>query len=185
MKMLHSFFLVLAIGATLFAASAADAQYSTPYELIKAVKEGDYTKIRTLMMKCRCPNARTAENVPLLVIAARNGDVRAARFLLESGANAKAVARDTGSTALMEFAKRGDLDGVRLLIESGADLDAGDATGETALIHAVRSRRVRVIRALLDAGADADMADYQGRTALDVARDMRYRDLEKLLSKAR
>ena len=185
MKAFLSLFLILAIGATLLAAPAAEAQYSTPYELIKAVKDRDYTKIRTLMIKCRCPNARTAEDVPLLVIAARNGDVRTTRFLLESGANAKAVARDTGTTALMEFAKRGNLDGVRLLIDKGADLDAGDATGETALIYAVRSRRTRVIRALLDAGANIDMADYQGRTALDVARDMRYRDLEKLLSTAR
>ena len=185
MKTLPSFFLVLAIGTTLLAAPPAEAQYSTPYELIKAVKEGDYTEIRSLMLKCRCPNARTAEDVPLLVIAARNGDIRTAQYLLESGANVKAVARDTGTTALIEFARRGSLDGVRLLIESGADLDAGDATGETALIHAVRSRRVSVIRALLDAGANLDMADYQGRTALDIARTMRYRDIEKLLSENR
>ncbi|MFQ5347189.1 MAG: ankyrin repeat domain-containing protein [Rhodothalassiaceae bacterium] len=176
--------LAAALVAILSGVPAAWAQYSTPYELIKAVKDRDYAGIRSLMLKCRCPNARTTEGIPILVIAARNGDTATARFLIESGANVTARAEDTGTNALMEFAQRGNLDGVRLLMENGADPDAGDNTGQTALIYAVRARKARVIRVLLEAGANPDMADYQGRTPLDVARQMRYRDIEKLFADA-
>lgn len=159
----------------------AAAQFSAAYEVIKAVEKKDYAELRTKMLKCRCPNVRTVEEVPVLVIAAQGSDVEIARYLLEQGANPNISDRSTKMTALMEFARRGNLEGVAMLIERNVDLDAGDNTGQTALVKAVRSRQIQVIRALLDAGANVDMPDYQGQTALDVARSMRLRDVERVL----
>lgn len=157
------------------------AQFSAAYEVIKAVEDQDYTELRTKMLKCRCPNVRTVEEVPVLVIAARNSDVQIAQYLLDQGANPNIADRSTRVTALMEFARRGNLEGVAMLVGRNVDLDAGDSTGQTALVKAVRSRQIQVIRALLDAGANVDMPDYQGQTALDVARSMRLRDVERVL----
>lgn len=168
----------LAIGLL---ATPAAAQFSKPFEMIKAVKDKKYSELRSLMLQCKCPNARTVENVPVLVIAARNNDLQSARFLVESGANPSTAARDDGSTALMEFAQRGNLEAVTMLIEAGADVDAGDNTGQTALIRAVRQRQIRTIEALLEAKANVEMPDYQGQTAVDVARSMRYRTVENML----
>ncbi|GER02659.1 hypothetical protein JCM17846_03410 [Iodidimonas nitroreducens] len=49
---------------------------------------------------------------------------------------------------------------------------------------AALSRNGRVVSALLEAGADPDMPDYQGQTVFDIARNNRYRDIERLLESA-
>lgn len=165
--------------------SPGHAQFSAAYELIKAVKDGDYAKAREEMLKCNCANARDADGDPLLVIAARNGDLAMTRFLLESGANPNAATRSDGETALMVFARTDRPEGIALLVAHGADPDAVNKAGETALIQAVRARKLRALRALLEAGADPDVADYQGQTALDVARQMRLRNFARLIESAR
>lgn len=186
--MFSRFFISAAVCAAFFAAAlaggAANAQFSTVYELIKAVQEQKYEEVRTLMQRCRCPNARTAEDVPVLVVAAANNNVAIAGFLLDSGANPNAVSRTSRTSALMQFAGNGNEAGVRLLIGAGAQLDAADSVGETALMKAVRTRRPMVVRLLVEAGANTEMPDYQGRTALDIARSLRLRDMEQILVNA-
>ncbi|GER00769.1 hypothetical protein JCM17845_13920 [Iodidimonas gelatinilytica] len=176
--------LMAAFPGVFLATSPASAQFSAAYELIKAVEEQDYAELRTQMLKCRCPNVRTIDDVPVLVIAARNADKQIVEYLLESGANPNAADRTSKMTPLMEFARRGDVAGLNMLLARNADLDAGNDSGQTALMIAVRSRQARAVKALLDAGANVDMPDYQGQTALDVARSMRLRDLERLLMDA-
>ncbi len=179
---------VLATGLVLVTAGlfplSGHAQFSAAYELIKAVKDGDYAKAREEMLKCNCPTARDADGDPLIVLAARNGDLPMTRFLLESGANPNAASRSSGETALMVFARADNTEGIKLLAAHGADLDAVDKAGETALIQAVRARKLRAVRALLEAGADPEVADYQGQTALDVARQMRLRNFARLIEDA-
>ncbi|WP_281300555.1 MULTISPECIES: ankyrin repeat domain-containing protein [unclassified Iodidimonas] len=179
-----------AIGLFLFMLAAilgsipAAAQFSAAYELIKAVEDKDYGEMRTQMLKCRCPNVRNVDDIPVLVMAARNSDSKIIEYLLEMGANPDAADRHNRSTALMELARRGNLDGVQMLIQKGADLNAGNSTGQTALMLAAQSRNGRVVSALLEAGADPDMPDYQGQTVFDIARNNRYRDIERLLETA-
>lgn len=176
--------LLSALSIALFAFAAmtdANAQFSAAFDLIKAVKDQDYNEVRTQMLKCRCPNARNADDVPVLLIAAQGNSTQIVSFLIDSGANPNIADRAKKTTALMEFASRGNLDGVALLLSKGADADAGDSTGQTALMMAVRTRQTRVIRALLDAGATVDIANYRGETAVDIAQNMRYRDVEKML----
>ncbi len=182
---------VICVLAALLAALASlspfpgHAQFSAAYELIKAVKEGDYAKAREEMLKCNCPTARDADGDPLIVLAARNGDMVMTRFLLQSGANPNAATRSDGETALMVFARTDRPDGIALLVAHGVDLDAVNKAGETALIQAVRARKLRAVRALLEAGADPEVADYQGQTALDIARQMRLRNFARLIEDAR
>ncbi len=161
------------------------AQFSAAYELIKAVKDGDYAKAREEMLKCNCPTARDADGDPLIVLAARNGDLAMTRFLLESGAHPNAATRSDGETALMVFARADNTEGIKLLAAHGADPDAVNKAGETALIQAVRARKLRAVRTLLEVGADPEVADYQGQTALDVARQMRLRNFARLIESAR
>ena len=107
----------------------AAAQFSAAYELIKAVKDGDYVKAREEMLKCNCPTARDADGDPLLVLAARNGDLVMTHFLLESGANPNAATRSSGETALMVFARADNTEGIALLAAHGADPGRAGAAG--------------------------------------------------------
>jgi len=176
---------LLLLTISLSAARVAQAQFSTPYELQKAVEEGNLGEVRTLMAKCRCPNTRHNDETPILVLAAQNGSRDIAAYLLESGANPNATSRQGGISALMAFAERGDRSGIEMMLDKGADIDAGDATGETALIKAVRARRESSVTLLLEKGADAQMPDYQGRMAIDHARNLRLSRISSLLEQPR
>ncbi|RMF14484.1 MAG: hypothetical protein D6757_06165 [Alphaproteobacteria bacterium] len=179
---------VLAVASLLFFAcfehQPARAQFSAAFELIKAVKDGDLKKAREEMLKCNCATARTGDGTPVLAIAAQNNDLEMARFLLASGANPNAADRITGETPLMIFARQDNIEAIRLLTRHGADPDAADRSGETALMKAVRTRKVRALRVLLEIGADPAVTDYQGQTAADIARAMRLRNFERLLTRA-
>lgn len=183
---MRNFFMVLIlVGLSLSGGRETQAQFSTPYELQEAVEEGDFSEVRNLMAKCRCPNTRNGDGTPILVLAATQGNRDIAGYLMENGANPNATGRENGLSALMAFAERGNRAGIELMLNNGANIDAGDATGETALIKAVRARANSIVQLLLEQGADIMMPDYQGRTALDHARNLRNRRLVGILEQAR
>jgi hypothetical protein len=95
-----------------------------------------------LVMSPDVPNA--FGKTPLMVAAGRD-ELRAARFLLDRGANPNArteslrgpaLAHDA-RTALMYAAARGSLAMIRLLVGAGADVHAADTKGATALDYLV------------------------------------------------
>ncbi len=95
-----------------------------------------------LVMTPDVPNA--FGKTPLMVAAARD-EVRAARFLLDHGADpnlrtelrtSPALAHDA-RTALMYAAARGSLEMIRLLVRAGTDVHAADTKGATALDYLV------------------------------------------------
>jgi len=99
--------------------------------------------------------------------AAWNGDVDAARKLIESGEDLNAREPAGGSSPLITAATFGQADVARLLIEAGADLDQQNNDGSTALITAAFFAREEIVAALLDAGADKSIRNNAGSTALD------------------
>ena len=88
--------------------------------------------------------------------AARNGDEKALKQALESGADVNAV-DDLENRALHYAAKHACLNVMRLLIESGSDLNAVNKLLSTPL-H-LTEKNVDAIRILLEAGADPNLKD--------------------------
>jgi len=83
-----------------------------------------------------------------LFVAARVGNLKRAKGLIESGANVNT--RDNkGNTPLIEaaFFKYPDL--VELLLQKGADVTIANSSGDTALTEAVRAGHTQVVKALL------------------------------------
>jgi ankyrin repeat protein len=104
----------------------------------------------------------------LLSWAAKGGAVRAARLLLERGADA-----DGG--ALHAAAGRGRLEVLRVLLDAGADVDRRDPeTGRAPLHEAIAAGpgvdAPEVVRTLLKAGADVNATTTDGASALDISR---------------
>jgi ankyrin len=118
-----------------------------------------------------------------LMRAAKGGDHRMMRLLLDGGAD-PALAQRNGTTALMIASGLGRgvgafqrdvgteddmVQSARLLIERGVDVNAATDAGQTAMHVAVRLSDP-LVRLLADRGARVDIKDRQGRTPLDYAR---------------
>jgi ankyrin repeat protein len=109
-----------------------------------------------------------ASGVDLLSWAALGGAARAARLLLERGA-------DVNGGALHSAAAGVRLDLVRLLLAAGADVDRRDPdTGRCPLHTAVAADSdgdaAEIVRVLLAAGADVNATTHDGASALDISR---------------
>ena len=104
-----------------------------------------------------------------LLSACEDGDLAAARAVLELGADAE-ERDERGATALMVAASWGHVDVCRLLLERGVDVNAADEGGDTALHEAVRADELDVAEALGEwPGVDLDAKNKHGCTPLHVA----------------
>ena len=115
-----------------------------------------------------------------LVEALARHDLRAARTLLEQGADAEARAAD-GASALQWAAHWNDAELVGLLLKAGADANAADDHGVTALSLACENIGIRVAETLVKAGASPNVARTSGMTPLFDAIDVGSLELVTLL----
>ena len=144
--------LLLQAGADVNARNNADA---TP--LIYAAY--DLKKTRLIMARGADVNAHEHNRLtPLMVACAVHGNVATVRYLLDKGADPKAVSA-TGEDALERASLKGDPEMIRLLLASGADARHADKENETALLQAFESPGSETGRLLLAAGADVNAAN--------------------------
>lgn len=98
-------------------------------------------------------NAEQQEQVNAsLLLAAQQGDVKAANDALARGADISAAASD-GTTALMFAVQQGNRDCVQTLIVQGANLEIRRADGQTAVMLAQRAGHFHIVRVLWKADA--------------------------------
>ena len=105
------------------------------------------------------------------LLAAREGKLEMAKFLLEKGAELRTIGND-GFTALHEAADRGHVGIVEFLIQCGLSVDSRENHDATPLLlcsqaeFVSQERYAAVARALLARGADVHAVTRQGQTAL-------------------
>ena len=112
-----------------------------------------------------CATTRPRERRMDLWQACSQGDVAAARLLLDKGA-AVNRANEYGKTPLYIACEKGHVDAARLLLDKGAEVDRENNNGETPLYTACKNGRVDAARLLLDKGAKVDRATNWGVTPL-------------------
>jgi len=128
-----------------------------------------------------------SEGTTALARAAKSGDARLMRALLEGGANPHATQADLTTVAMIAATGGGQrvypgsasvstpateedsLAAIKLVVEAGADLDAFNINGETAIHRAAARGADSIVAYLAERGAKLDMQDRRGRTPLDVA----------------
>ncbi|KAJ1562453.1 hypothetical protein HK405_011916 [Cladochytrium tenue] len=93
-----------------------------------AVRQGNYSAVAALLRSGADPDSRDADGMTPLMVAARCGQYRAMRVLLEGGgADPESPRAKNGQRALHVAAIRGKIDVVRALLEGRADVMARDA----------------------------------------------------------
>lgn len=187
MNRIARYFLWLA-PALMLVATPAVAQFSDGYNFLKAVRDRDVNKAKTLIDKpgSTIINARDGDSGDTaLMITLKRRDIPWAAFLLQNGADPNLRAND-GNTPLILSAMTGFPEGVRLMLAGKARVDDSNNHGETALIKAVQRKDASSVRMLLDAGADPDRTDnLAGMSARDyAARDLRSGPVAQMLAEA-
>ena len=102
------------------------------------------------------------KNNPKLKTAARKGDLKAVKKMLEDGANPN-IKNGSGGTPLVWAAYYGHTEMVKVLLEYGADPNMEDATGNTPLSLAYYGD-TEMVKVLLEYGADPNMKNKYGYT---------------------
>lgn len=165
------FLLPMAAGL-MVVSTPAQAQFSTGYKFLEAVKKKDAEKVNTMLEApgTTVINTRdvTSGETALHVVTARR-DTTWMSFLLGKGANPN-IKDVRGRTPLGIASDMGFVEGVQLLVTKNARVDESNDAGETALISAVHRRQTEMMRILLKAGANPDKADNSGRSARDYAK---------------
>jgi ankyrin repeat protein len=149
-------------------------------ELFLAIHEKSLEKVRAaldngasieavnkqLRIRGFCKKPQNYGDTPLLY-AVDEGANDIVRFLLERGANVKAIDAD-GLTVLHYAAQLGDTELVSLFIENyfAGQLDIGEFGNWRPLHYAARAGRIEVVDILCSHGADSNALDNEGRTAL-------------------
>lgn len=121
-------------------------------------------------------NAMTVEGDTPLIVASRQGNLKAVQALLAAGADVNAT-NSKQTTALMAASEAGHVDIINALGGSKQlDLEAMDWNMDTALMLAVRNQQVDAVKALLALGANANFmkagmsvliaASYKGNAAM-------------------
>jgi hypothetical protein len=120
--------------------------------------------------------------ITYLHAAAREGEAKAARVLVEAADGSTDATNDFQYTALLHAAVRGQAGVVEDLVGVAADCQAANSDGYTPLHYAARDGRKEAVRALGCAGADVDAANKDGNRPLhDAAMNGRYAAASELL----
>ena len=162
--------LALTVGG-LTLALPAQAQFSSSYKFLEAVRKKDGKEVTDMLDKPGSTLVNTKDSstgdTPLHIVVARR-DLTWVQFLAAKGANVNAR-NNKGETPLQLASNVGFSEGVEILLKLGAKVDEPNSTGETPLIAATHRRDAALARVLLKAGASASRNDNSGRSALDYA----------------
>lgn len=162
--------------------SAVKSQAAPRLSLHRAVDEGDFATLKSLIDAGADVNARSSDEWTPLMLATIKGHTQMVEALLKNGADSNARNRK-GWTALMFAVSMNDADTMRILLSAGANINARDKEGKTALMQAANENNRDSVRVLLGEGADLNLEDYAGETVLDIARRRGYEEIVDLLRK--
>ena len=138
-------------------------RYRPGNPLVDAVLDGDADDLRAALREDEDVDARDADGLTPLMIAAARGRADLVRLLLRAGADVCTTDSRAGATALHKACQGGSLEVVRLLLAAGALVDAAvAATGHSVLMEAVRFGRPELMAELLARGARSDGSTRSG-----------------------
>lgn len=146
-------------------------------KLINAVKNGDLKNVETLIAEGAALEARDAEDMTALMIAAKKGHADITSKLINAGANVYAVDK-FGWTSLFIATDKGHTDTVRILMAAGAA--SGERDFDSIFVSAVFKGNTEMVKALIVKDANIDCNALE--TAYMIALNQRKPELVNILN---
>ena len=135
--------------------------------LLKAVQEGNSTKVMTLLDEGADANVRSEKDGwTALMIASKEGHTEIVSALLGKGADANATRDKNGWTGLIWALVDGEHKLVQESIDKGSEVSVENRRGETAIKYATLEGHTEIVNILLRNGALVDMRDMNSETPL-------------------
>jgi ankyrin repeat protein len=139
---------LIILAASFVFVSFSHAKGKSP-ELIRAAKEGNVSLLQTLIRQGEPVDVTNVENATALMVAARQGQLQAAKVLLSNGAKVNFQSKcATYHTPLFCAVLGSHHDVARLLLEHGADRKLRDSVEKTVLDRARERQDARMVRLL-------------------------------------
>lgn len=151
--------------------------------LLIALKKNNLEIAQLMLAVGTDVNIAAVNGVTPLMAAAYTGQAEIAGKILAKGADVKAVDR-LGKSAMTYAAGEGRAEVVKLLLAGGVDPNAVYDNDLTALMWAAGGGNADTVKVLLAAGAKTGLKDNRGKTAADIARELKYDDIAKLIESA-
>ncbi len=117
----------------------------------ETIQANNADALRTVLKAGANPNDVQLK-CPLIVLAAKAGQIEIVRVLIEAGADVN-LRIIQSRTALMWAAQQGNEEMVQMLIKAGANVNAALKTGQTAIRWATDGNHGKVVDLLVEAGA--------------------------------
>lgn len=147
---------------------ANDNTVPTPSQkFLRAAEHGEVDKMRIYLNEGADINARRGNNDTALIIAAREGHLKAVQFLLRRKATDVSLSNNFNQTALLAAMRESKDEKIALaLIVAKSPLNVQDFWGHAAAHYAAQDNRPKIITALGKAGADLKQKTRAGTTPL-------------------
>lgn len=148
-----------------------------------AIKNDDHAAVEATLRILLAHGAEVhsdAANVSLEPTV-RNGSVRIARLLLQSGACPKRLGPDNIPPIVSAAQSRNSRELVELLLDHGADIAATNDTYSNATMMAAKRGNLETVMLLVDRGAELNNRDNYGNTAVTYACMYLRRDVAEFL----
>ena len=149
-------------------------------ELLSALTFNQPDKALKAIQAGADPKAKGRNGLPVIFIAAQEGDAAVVKALIAAGANPDATIGSSYNTDGVGFsgtadgtvlgyaAAKGHIQIMQDLAAAGADVNGSGPDGTTPLMQAVEAGNYESVKWLIDAGADPSAENKHGGTALGV-----------------
>jgi len=179
------FTIVLIATATFNGTTTAQTATQNLAAISESMRAGDLPQMKSLIASGANVNVSNRQGDTPLFVATQKGYAGIVGMLLEAGADAKAVNRSRGFTALHLASAMDRADIVQRLLKAQPNVDAAEYDGFTPLYLAAQEENDEIVRLLLKAGADINAVDKNlGTTSLLAAAQLGHVEIANLLLNA-
>ncbi|XP_078382489.1 uncharacterized protein LOC144665185 [Oculina patagonica] len=129
--------------------------------LHSVARDGDVTKIESLLSRGFSVDCRDGRGITPLMVAAGNGKLQAVEYLLKKGAN-PSLENSDGLNSLHWASQGGNPDIIELMLSHVPSIDSINNEGTTALMLAAANDKLQAVEYLLEKGANPSLEDNNG-----------------------